>query len=241
MQEIQTAPIRKHVLQAEFVELECSDNCRLKRFVNTQWKNLPNSRWSVAWRDFTTTVVDPCVHTPTRDVSAPVVLQARSFAKCLTAGKLSTMEELNIKLGARVASGALNGHPMVQGILVAVVEMAAREQRGASTMKGLKLSDLEMSSMAEAGLSLSLAAKNPRLMKAFGLQWTVPRLPLSNLHGKSLPEPFLSMAQGNILKTNFEIISELLTCKPDSGHASSNRRCLTLALDRTYILQGVQA
>ena len=45
--------------------------------------------------------------------------------------------------------------------------------------------------MAEAGVSLSMAANNMALVREFGLQFAVPRLPLANLHSFNIPEPYL--------------------------------------------------
>ena len=50
------------------------------------------------------------------------------------------------------------------------------------------------------------------------------------------------MVQGDILRTNVKIISELLRRKTDSDGSDGpalHHRCLTLAFDRTYLLQGV--
>ena len=133
--------------------------------------------------------------------------------------------------------GALDRHPLVQGILVAAVEQARRAQHNVHNMKGLKLSDLEMTKMSEAGVAISMAGNNMHLMQQFGLAFTVPRLPLSNLHAHNLPEPFLAMTQPGILDTNAALIASALRCK--GRPTTTNPRRFALAFDKTCLLKGI--
>ena len=186
--------------------------------------------------------IQPCLEITNEQCSAPVIMQAKDFAARMTSGSLSSLQDMNLKLACHVAAGCLNSHPLVQGVLVAAIEKARREERGITNMKGLKLSSLEMAAMAESGVAMSMAAGNMALVRSFGLSFSIPKLPLANLHGKGLPEAFLSMVQGDILRTNVKIISELLRRKTDSDGSDGpalHHRCLTLAFDRTYLLQGV--
>jgi hypothetical protein len=214
---------------------------RLQRFVRTQFLCLPKSRWSSAWGDFVSSKVHPCLEITSDQCSAPLIMQAKDFASRMSSGSLNTLEDMNLKLACHVAAGCLNSHPLVQGVLVAAIEKARREERGITNMKGLKLSPLEMAAMAESGVAMSMAAGNMSLVRSFGLSFAIPRLPLSNLHAKNLPESFLSCVQGDILRKNVQIISQLLRRKTDSGSdgAALHHRNLTLAFDRTYLLQGV--
>ena len=136
-------------------------------------------------------------------------------------------------------AGQLNSHPLVQGILIAALEQQKRLEHGVGSMKGLKVSELELSRMSEAGVMLSAAACNKHLLKAFGLAWALPHLPLARLHEKGLPEPFLSVAQDNILSTNASIISDMLQCKTRNEDIQVNPRRLSLAFDKTYLIKGL--
>ena len=113
---------------------------------------------------------------------------------------------------------------------MAALEQAKRSEHGVSSMRGLKLSSLELTKMADAGVSLALAAGNGHLVKTFGLKFAVPRLALSNLHALNLPESFLAVVRPEILKENSKIISLNL---------SVSKRQLTMAFDKTYLLSGV--
>ena len=63
------------------------------------------------------------------------------------------------------ASGALSQHPLVQGILVAAIEQSERAKRGVQSVRGHRLSDLELSMMAEAGVTLAMPANNQHLLQ----------------------------------------------------------------------------
>ena len=119
--------------------------------------------------------------------------------------------------------------------------MSKRKAHGAKTMRGLKLSELELGLMAEAGISLAVAARNSHLARELGLAWTLPKLPLWNLHQHSLPEAFLSMMNSEVIATNATIISQTLTLNDNLIQEEKilNPRRLVLAFDRTYLLQGL--
>ena len=154
------------------------------------------------------------------------------------------VQELNLKLACKVASGCLDRHPILHGVLVSSVEKACRTDRGIGTMKGLRLSPLELSKVSEAGIALSLAANNKELLHTFGMNWTAPRLPLDNLHSWGLPEPFLALATAGILSTNSKLIEDVLS-RPLPVDPSTqvthhqHQRHLVLALDKTYLLKGI--
>lgn len=127
-------------------------------------------------------------------------------------------------------------------------------------MRGLKLSELELTKMADAGIALSLAAANKQLVKQLGLAHVAPKIPLWNLHMHSLPESFMAVACESVLETNIRLIASQLTppmpekikaiasdgsqileaALPDHPAISTiNRRTLVLAFDKTYVLQGL--
>ena len=88
--------------------------------------------------------------------------------------------------------------------------------------------------MAEAGVTISLAANSMHLLREFGLAWTVPRMPLSNMHAHNLPEPFLAISSQEVLRENAKLIDSLLP-----PLAQGPRRRLTLAFDKTYLLKSL--
>ena len=60
---------------------------------------------------------------------------AQTLAEKLRSNQLSSVSDVNLKLAAHVASGTLNGHPTLQGILVSAVEQAARLSRQVASMR----------------------------------------------------------------------------------------------------------
>ena len=169
-------------------------------------------------QDLISSLVDPALVVPTDKCwNSTVVHSAHVIADRLRCNSLSTLQDLNLKLACRVASGCLDQHPIVQGILISAVEQERRQQRGVTNMKGLKLSELELSKMSEAGVALSCAASNKRLLQQFGLQFTVPRLPLSNLHAFGLAEPFLALRDPTTLATNARLCAQALSLQSGLG------------------------
>lgn len=80
--------------------------------------------WGEALNDFIISLVTPCLQVQASSWSGAVVLQASEIAAKMTACNLSSIDDLNLKLGSAVACGVLNEHPLVQGILVAAIEQA---------------------------------------------------------------------------------------------------------------------
>ena len=101
-------------------------------------------------------------------------------------------------------------------------------------MRQLRVSDVEKALMTEAGVCISLAANNMHLLQQFGLAWTAPKTPISNLHGHNLPDPYLALACPNVMQRNSLILDSLLPPR----NAGATRR-LTLAFDKTYLLKGL--
>ena len=134
--------------------------------------------------------------------------------------------------------GQLNSHPLVHGILIAALEQQKRLEHGVTSMRGLRMSELELSRMSEAGVMLSAAACNKHLLKQFGLAWAVPSVPLHSMHEKGLPEPFLAMAFKDVLETNSSLIFDMLDHQKDQEEKMNPRR-FCLAFDKTYLIKGL--
>ena len=99
-----------------------SDIKSLRDFVRTQFKCIPKAAWNPALTDLVARLVEPCLAVKDGCWSGQVMLNAKTFAKKMTSSSLSTIEDFNLKVASRVASGALNEHPLLQGILTVVLE-----------------------------------------------------------------------------------------------------------------------
>ena len=210
----QTAVRAMGVFADQLDSIEKMSTIALQSFVRTQFLSVPKTKWSPAYADLMASLIDPALEIHVPSWNAQVVRGAKALASKIKSGQLCTVDELNLKMACKIAAGSLNEHPLIQGILVSSLEMARREQHGVRTMKRLRLSELELSLMSEAGCMISLAAGNMHLLRQFGLSFTVPRLPLSNLHGRGLPEPFLAMTNPCVLQTNGRIIESILVVAP---------------------------
>ena len=215
----------------------------LQNFVRSQFLSVPSSKWCLRLRDFMSSVVFPCLKVPASSWNGQVANPAGSVrvrAEKLRNGDLSSVAEIDLKLACHVASGALRQHPIVQGILVAAIEQSQRARRGSSGFRGHKLSELELSMMSEAGVSIAMAASNTELIRQFGLAFRVPKLSLHNMHACNLPDAFLAQTELALLQQNCLIIGNHLATRRDASESSlpSGRRP-TLAFDKTYILKGL--
>ena len=209
-QEIANSPVQQGQFQNSLVAVSKLTTQVLQRFVRTQFLSIPRDKWTVPFQEFCCSTVIPSLEIHVPSWNAKVVRGAKEMANKIRSRNLSDLSELNLRMACQVASGCLNEHPLVQGILVAALELAHRKRHGATTMKNLQVSDLELSIMSEAGCMISLAANNMHLLRAFGLAFTVPRLPLANLQGVGLPEPFLAISCPTMLQSNARLIESIL-------------------------------
>lgn len=77
------------------------------------------------------------------------------MAFAITNGEFNNFDAIDLRLGCYVASGALSQHPMIQGILVAIVEKVSRASRGVHSFKGLRLEPKENALLPEAGITVT--------------------------------------------------------------------------------------
>ena len=232
LQEVRGSTMYQQACEKEFDTMFKLDLRALQQYVRTQFMSVPKNKWSRSLRDLIHAVVEPCLSVAVHSWSSAIACRAETLAAKLSSRTLASVDDLNLKLGSQVACGALNEHPVVQGVLIAAVEMSLRKARGSTTMRQLQVSDVEKALMIEAGVCISLAANNNHLLREFGLAWTAPKLPLSNMQGHGLPDPFLAVASPEVLQKNALLIDGLL---PPRGHC----RRLTMALDKTYLLKGL--
>ena len=209
---------------------------QLQFYVHTSFMCLPPSRWSPQMRFLVAGSIIPCIQVNPHLLGKNQSQKADLLARHLCTGKLLDVEDVDIKLGCMVASGMLESHPLLHGILISVCEKIRRESRGVLNMKGLRLSDTERRLVTEAGISLSMASANKSLMKEFALQFVGKSLTkLEDMLARGIPDPFLSICSLGTLVQNGVLLDNIF---PRAGEKSCGRR-LTLAFDKTYLLKQV--
>lgn len=206
----------------------------LQRWVRASFKCMPPSKLNPNLAYFIASVVDPCVIVSPHGAVNDKAGRAETLARYLTQGKLSEVQDVDIRLACCVASGMLEAHPLMHGMLVAVCEKIRRENRGVFSMKGLKLSEEEQTLIADAGVSLSVATANKSLLKMFGMAHTKVKNDLCSLSQSGIPDPFLAVCDVSVLKQN-GCAAE--SCFPMLEGGSFRRLCL--AFDKTYVLKQV--
>jgi len=104
--EIRASPVCKYGFGDEAEGIIAADTNRLQRFVKTQFLCIPARHRSCQLQDFISGKVFPCVQVATSGWSGTVVTQAHDIAHKLRSGNLSSLEDLNMKMGCAVAAGA---------------------------------------------------------------------------------------------------------------------------------------
>ena len=170
----------------------------LQRYVRASFLSVPICRQTEAMKFLQASVVVPIIQVHGQaarqgSLSLQNLERVEKLAHAITEGKPSNISETDLRLGCYVASGALSAHPFIQGLLIAIVEKLKRAERGVTSFKGLKLSPHEATLVSEAGVALSMAACNRRLLQEFGLLHVKPKRDLAHITSYNpYPEP-LSM------------------------------------------------
>ena len=206
----------------------------LQCHVREKFLSIPVMRRHPSYQFMIGANVLPLVDVNIHGVNKGNMKQATILAKCVAEKSMPSLSDIDLKLGCYVASGGLRSHPMVHGILIMLVERLRRADRGVLSFKNLQLSDEERSVVSEAGMLLSVAACNKHLFREFGLLHAKPRVDLHTLLQSSLPDPFLSLSDADILHQNALLVENMLPRRPDM---TGRRFCL--AFDKTYLLKQV--
>ena len=106
MQEIRTSPVIERGFGEEAEGIITAEVTRLQRFVKTQFCCIPERNRSPQLQDFIAAFVTPCVRVAAAGWNGDVVLHAQHIATRLRSGDLRSMQDLNLKLGCCVATGA---------------------------------------------------------------------------------------------------------------------------------------
>ena len=202
--------------------------------VRFAWLSFPVYKRNEAQKFLIGSLVQPCVKVNHHNIRRGDLESAELLARSLTEGRLSDVNDVDLKLACFVGSGALRSHPMIHGILIMMIEKIRREHRGVHTMKHLQLSDAEKLIVSEAGIALSLAACNKQMFKQFGMLRARARVDLCKLLERSVPDPFLSISDSRVLWQNGFLVDSMFPKK----EGWPNRR-LHLAFDKTYLLKQV--
>ena len=207
----------------------------LQAYVREKFLSLPFSRQCEPMKFYIASHVMPALALHGVSCNSDQLGKVEKLARLVTEGNLSSLGSVELKLGCFVASGALRSHPLIQGLLVSMVEKVRREHRGIRSMKGLRLSETETAMVQEAGITLSMTACNPKLMAEFGCLHAKPRTDVANLLQRSLPDAFLANSSLEIMHQNALMVSNL--CPKVSDKMPP--RYLTMAFDKTYLLKQV--
>lgn len=144
------------------------------------------------------------------------------------------LEDLNLKIMKGIVAGRLDQNPFIQGLLVACLRVAEKEERGVLSLRGRKpgSSETETCLVQEAAVTFAVAGGNKELASKLGQSLHAGRVDLDALHSKGLPNPMLSLMDAQQMERNLELIDQKF---PRSADAPARR--LILAIDHTYLIR----
>ncbi|CAJ1379339.1 unnamed protein product [Effrenium voratum] len=204
----------------------------LQKYVRAAFLSMPVSTVSPAMQLFIATTVQPSLKIETCGAEASKDL-ALQFTAALCAGQFGTVPESKLRLVAKIASGQLDRHPVIQGMIVAAVERCCREDAGKTTMRKANMTDEELGLVCEAGSALACMGVNSAL-RHFGVAHTARPASLASAHSLGLPHPCLALDDEVCLRMNWELLDGLLP-----RHEAAEGRRLVVAMDRTYLQRGL--
>lgn len=210
----------------------------LQSYVRAVWMSQPVSSRTQAYSSMVHALVEPCIAVDWRNLNPEVCARSQTLVKALATGKLRSISDLELKLASNVAAGALRHHPIVCGMLVAVVEKTRRQSCGITHFKSLSLSSMEEDALNEAACLIASSSGSHMLLKECGLASRVEKVSLKDPALQGLPDPFLAFASQPLLQDNIRNIERLLPKHPDAVGPHASKR-LILAMDRTYLLKSV--
>ncbi len=181
---------------------------RLQTYVRKSF--LCDSHGSSSLNEFLETVVRPCLVVNVSTVPPGLSEISAKFSAMLAAGNLSDELIVDVKMAASSLSGSLNGHPLIQGLVLQTHRLMEKQERGISTMRGRRSaeSDVEQSLIYNAGLQLAVAAGNSGLARIFGLSSRSHHISFGNLKAYSLPVPAIAVTDPDRLRENFVLADQ---------------------------------
>ena len=200
-------------LQESLEELWRLDLAELQRRVRVHFPTCVE-RMSQAMQELHAMSVAPLLALPVHASASRSMAETRLVARSLKDRDLVSVSETSLKIAAKAHSGTLEEHPMVQGLLLALLERAERNSRGVPSMRHFQRSVAEDAFYSEACLALALAGGNQKVFQLLGLSWAQVRMPLTSLHSQSLPDPFCAFNSEEVLSINARRLKDALPRPP---------------------------
>ena len=209
-------------------------NYQLQSWVRSTFCSMRRDRRTDLLQSFMDSVVSPCLclNVTSLEQKKPLLLQMQQlFQRFLTDPNASDMEKIQVQIASSSVSGKLDRKPFMQGLLLTCLREVEREMEG-KTLRGrigkdsCMATDAAQSLSNEAGEMLAIHTGNVSLLKRFGFGagrklrdgW------IEKLHSLSLPAPFLSLSDPEVIRENMNLIDQRLsemTGRTGCGWASS--------------------
>ena len=181
---------------------------------------------------FAAAVVAPCLKVNVWKAGSDNSALLSQLSAYLASGRLTDMEEINARIASAAISGQLESHPLLQGLIVSVMQMLEKSERGIRTLRGRPqaTSETACALVADAGLSLALAGGNIAMARQFGQRVRAGQVSFDKMDEHDLPRPALALRFEGALQDNMERIDRRLPSTP-----RQTTRRLFLAFDCTYL------
>lgn len=168
---------------------------RLQQYVRGSWKSHGKSKLSGDEDRFIKLIVNPCVDTNVAAVPHGMGDVLGKMTAMLQTGTISEEHICSIKLACASLQGALEEHPLVQGLALQAFRMVQKQQRAIFHMRGRRSceTEAEREAIADSGIQLSLLGANGFMAKEFGLNVKAMKTSVDQVETYSLPSPGLAL------------------------------------------------
>ena len=133
----QDTPLNEMGFRASLATIGNMTMSELHQTARSSWQGIHKTKRSNYLEEFMASTVIPCLrvlpHTCKKNAMEKTLAIAGSFQQ----GNLSEVAASDLRIACQVASGALENHPCVQGILLAVLDSERRRAKGIEHNRGL--------------------------------------------------------------------------------------------------------
>lgn len=155
------------------------------------------------------------------------------YLSILQGSEATELDATRLKIASSALNGDLEGHPLIQGLVLQTRRLMDKRMRGIETMAGRRSreTDKETQLILDAGVSLAFHAGNSALAKEVGLSPAALRVSLDVLAERCLPMPALAVNSEETMLQNFLLCDQRFPVKEGSPRCFWDMHCKHSAFD----------
>lgn len=222
---------RYHKKRFGFFKMSTED---LQKLVRKHWCRVPVAFQNATQSDFLNSCVAPSLKVTPAECTSELRELSNAFAAKLAGGELDELAAVSARIAKASCSGRLAEHPALMGLVLQVINVMEKNDRGVGQQGPKKgSSQVERSMLEEAVSLLCVNGASRDLMNSFGFNSTpsAMRNRLDSLLPSGLPSPALALLDPNVLQENLHLINSLVPSRN-----GTNKHRFAIAIDSTYLL-----